>query len=115
MTDPTAPAGTAPSDETLVSTLQAYVSAGPADQAYVTECAATAAALVVAHTGGAAIPGEVRRRAVIEVAADLFYRRQTRNGISSFADTDLNPYRITRDPLAAARDLLRPYLTAPIA
>lgn len=69
-----------------------------------------AIALVAHHIAQATVPEVVRDRAVIEVAADLFHRQQTRLGVVGFADNDLNPMRVTRDPMAAARPILAPYL-----
>lgn len=58
------------------------------------------------------VPETVVDRAVLEVAAELFHRKQTKNGISQFATVDTpSPMRIARDPLVAARPLLAPYLT----
>lgn len=82
----------------------------PGDQAFVDKSYAAALALVTKTIDGKAVPDEVISRAVLEVGADLFHRRSTRNGVAGFADADLNPYRISRDPLAGARPILAPWL-----
>lgn len=56
------------------------------------------------------VPPVIIRRAVLEVGADLYNRRQARNGIVGFETVDLQPLRIARDPLKAAYDLVDPYL-----
>ncbi len=98
-------------------TLTQYVKAVSTDAAFVTACETEAETIVAEHIGVASVPAEVRRRAVLEVAADLFYRRKSQNGITVFGggDVDLTPLRIARDPLHAARELLRPYLGGPFA
>lgn len=99
--------------------LAAYVKATPADAAFVASCQAEADALVAAHVGSdqGRVPAEILDRAALEVAADLFYRRKSQNGIATFGggDVDLTPLRIARDPMHAARELLRPYLGGPFA
>lgn len=60
---------------------------------------------------GKTVPSEIRDRAVLEVAADLWHRRQARFGIvnESYASGDgitSEPIRISRDPLAVARPIL---------
>lgn len=60
----------------------------------------------------AQVPDEPRDQAVIEVASDLYFRRTARNGVMSVTDSELQPFRINRDPLASARPILRPWLPA---
>lgn len=58
------------------------------------------------------IPAEVTTRAILEVGAELYHRKNTKNGFSQFATGEtLSPLRIARDPLVAARPILAPYLT----
>lgn len=115
-----------PEDDHLRVRLAAFVKAPESDQEFLQDCTNTARQLVTEAadaTGGRfnagttyrALPDDVYDRAVIEVAADLYHRRQTRLGVAGFADNDLNPIRITRDPLAAARGFLAPYLKGPFA
>lgn len=84
---------------------------------YVSSCATEAKALVSHLVGEKEVPAEVLERAVIEVGADLYHRRSARNGIAGFEDSDMgaSPIRISRDPLAAARPILQPFLGVPIA
>lgn len=61
------------------------------------------------------IPVEVYDRAVLEVGAELFHRKASRNGVAQFATGDsVSPMRISRDPLVAARGLLAPFLPTPV-
>lgn len=121
-TEPTQEAG-----DGLLGRLARYVSAAPDDE-HVAACLAEASGLVAAELGAEEVdgvevtantflpvPAAVRDRAVLEVAADLFYRRQTRLGVTGFADSDLNPLRVTRDPLAGARPILAPYMAGGFA
>lgn len=105
MTDPSGPDDTGPAD------LARYVSAAlPADQPFIDKSWAAAVLLVDKTIDGKPVPGDARHRACLEVGADLFFRRQTRNGVAGFADADLNPYRVSRDPLAGGRPILAPWL-----
>ena len=56
------------------------------------------------------IPFEVIGRAVTEVGAELFHRKNTKNAVAQFATPDGSPFRIARDPLVAAYPILRPYM-----
>lgn len=89
-------------------TLAAYVQA-PTNDPYAAQCATEAAAMVATHLGTVTVPPSVLERAVLEVGAELYHRRQSRNGISQMQDLDMAPMRIARDPLKAAYDILRPY------
>lgn len=87
-----------------------------AEAGIIAECEATALQLVTAHVGTATVPTEVLRTAVREVGADLFHRRKSRNGVTTFAGVDgATPVRLNRDPLTAAYPILRPYLPAVLA
>ena len=46
----------------------------------------------------------------LEVASELFHRRNAPNGISQFADGQGNPVRVARDPMVAAYKTLSPYI-----
>ncbi|MGJ9424732.1 hypothetical protein ACHABX_02675 [Nesterenkonia halotolerans] len=99
-------------DTALVTKLAEYVQADPSgEQAYLASCTAEAQAMVSQHTGTATVPDPIKARAVLEVAADLYYRRKTRNGVADFADLEgAAPIRVARDPMTAAYPLLRPYV-----
>lgn len=116
-----------------VAALSSYLGAASGDAAYVESCAVEAEALVAElladvvwgtsaegatwdstsgtwDTAGGP-PVELRRRAVLEVGADLYHRKAAKNGISTFGDNpDVPPIRIRRDPLDPARALLVAYL-----
>lgn len=59
----------------------------------------------------------IRDRATLEVAADLWNRKSAPNGIVNqqfnigTGDLGSTPIRISRDPLAAARPILAPWVT----
>ncbi|MGO2139833.1 MAG: hypothetical protein ACTH30_05425 [Leucobacter sp.] len=101
----------APAPRTLVERVREYVGAvGTADENAVDDATAEATELVKNWIGKAAIPDAIRDRAIIEVAADLFYRRMARNGVMEFGGTDLAPFRIARDPMKAAYPLLSQFI-----
>lgn len=78
---------------------------------YVAECAEEAADMVAEALVGAprTPPASVVARAVLEVGKELFDRRQSRNGIAGFGETDFAPMRIARDPMKAAQPYLERY------
>lgn len=96
--------------------LAAFVGA-PASDTYLTTCVEEAAEMVKHAIGGARVPEEIKRIAEREVAADIYHRRSARNGVAGFDDSDIAPapVRINRDPMVAARPILRPYLGVAIA
>lgn len=90
-----------------------YVEAVGEDSTYAAESKATAAQLVgdlIGEGNPYGVPASVVARAVLEVGADLYYRKQSRNGIVGLEGIDPQPQRLNRDPLAAAYPLLRRYL-----
>lgn len=46
-------------------------------------------------------------RAELEVGAELYHRKNTKNAVAQFASPDGSPVRIARDPMVAAYPLLR--------
>lgn len=98
------------------TSLRQYVKA-TAHDLFADECQATAEQLVNDHIGTVAgVPAEVRWAAVLEVGADLWNRRTARNGVITVgAEERAQAVRVSRDPLAAARPILRPYLGPGIA
>ncbi|WP_114856467.1 hypothetical protein [Brachybacterium sp. YJGR34] len=92
--------------------LQHYVRASQHDSAFVTECETRAAQLVADKVGTATVPPAVLSTAILEVAANLYQRRQSSIGTQSFGDPETlgNPMRPALDPLTPAWPLLRPYL-----
>lgn len=100
---------------TSVDELRAYVRATSGDNEFLAACLAQAKELVNSRVETATIPGVILDLATREVAADLFNRRGVRNGIANFDGADLTPVRVTRDPMKAADDILRPWTGAGIA
>lgn len=79
-----------------------------------TESYDEADALVTAWLAGfptVTVPPIIVARAVREVAADLWNRRDAPNGIKQFGDGagGVIPVRVARDPLTAAYPLLAPF------
>lgn len=66
--------------------------------------------LVTTYVGTAVVPEVVLTRAIVEVASELYHRKNAPNGISQFATPEGNPIRVARDPMVAARPLLAPYV-----
>lgn len=91
------------------ATLTAYLKASTGDADFVAGVREEAFALVDQATAGATVPAVINALAVREVAADLYHRRRVRNGVAGFDGPDLTPVRVTRDPMKAAEDILRPY------
>lgn len=102
--------------EELKPKVAAQAKAGQANE-YITACTEEALALVTKYIGPAqGVPKSIADRAVIETAAELFWRRNAQNGIAQFGDGEsLSLMRIGSDPLRPARNLLREWLGVPIA
>lgn len=72
--------------------------------------------LVTDFIGGAEnpfrVPDSIIDRATLEVGADLYYRKASRNGVINLdgGDMGVQAFRLHRDPMAAAYPLLRRYL-----
>ena len=101
----------------LIAKAATYVSTRE-DNTYLIECVTSAQSLVAQHIGTAVIPESVLERAVVEVAAELYWRQQARNGVTQFdggAEAGPELVRIGNDPLRAIRPLLRPYLAGGFA
>jgi len=104
-----------PDDTTPATTdLDWYVNAVGEDKPFAAESKETAAQMVTDFIGGAgnpfAVPESVVARAVLEVGADLYYRKASRNGVVQLGGVDPQLFRLNRDPMAAAYPLLRRYL-----
>lgn len=102
--------------------LERYVGAtSDTDAAFVETCWDQASALVLQYVRGVEnFPlhhPEVFHRAVLEVAAELFHRRQAPGGLTQFAafDSSAPAPRMARDPMVAAYHLLNPFLPPGIA
>lgn len=102
-------------EPTPATTLDWYVNAVSGDAQFARESAEVAQQMVTDFIGGAdnpfGVPAKVVARAVLEVGADLYYRKASRNGVVSMGgDVDPQIFRLNRDPMAAAYPLLRRYL-----
>lgn len=105
----------APALDRLVERLAAHVGA-TRTTSHLPECLTEADAMVSHHIGKNKVPEVIRDRALLETAADLFWRRHARNGIATFDGGDgLEVLRIGLDPMASARTILAPYLGVGIA
>lgn len=94
------------------TSLATYVGAKNPDDPFAEQCWSEAVALVNRRCGKdlAAVPDGVLDRAYLEVGAELYHRRATKNGAAQFAVPDAQPIRIARDPLVSAYPLIDPYL-----
>jgi len=93
----------------MAITLAQYVNAVAADT-FVADCEAEAEELVSEHIGDATVPPRARARAVLEVGANLYQRRQALSGTGGVTDSEVTPYRVARDPLRPAYPILNPFL-----
>lgn len=79
----------------------------------------TATATVGAYLGTAstvaAVPQAVLEQATLSAATSLHHTEQAPHGVANFGDLDATPVRVGRDPLTAARPLLRPFVGVGIA
>lgn len=100
----------------LASTLSRYVGDVPLTD-YLKECVTVAWLSVMHFVGPAVVPQLILDRAVLEVAAELYHRKNAPNGIKSYSDSfdGTSAIRVARDALVAARPLLTPYMPLPIA
>jgi hypothetical protein len=76
---------------------------------FVSECLTAGHALVTKFIGTATVPSTIHDNAVLMASSELFYRRQSPQGVTQFASMDGSVVRAAKDPLNAARELLRPY------
>ncbi|MBZ4486277.1 hypothetical protein [Microbacterium sp. cx-55] len=101
-------------DTARATALDWYVEAKGEDADYAKETEAVATQMVNDFIGGEAnpygVPAPVLARAVLEVGADLYYRKASRNGVVQLGGVDPQMFRLNRDPMVAAYPLLRPYL-----
>lgn len=76
------------------------------------ECVALAAESVTHYTRSADVPPATLSRAVVLVAAEHWHTREAPGGVRAVMDSEggVTPIRVGRDPMAAARPLLRPYV-----
>ncbi len=104
-----------PDVEPTPANLAEYVQAvSTEDIAHAESCTAEAAVLVqhaIGQDNPFSVPDEIIARCELEVGAELYYRKRTRHGISSFDGVEgAMPLRISRDPMTAAWPLLRQFI-----
>jgi hypothetical protein len=94
--------------------LEWYVQASGDDAPYAKESEGVARQMVIDFIGGESnpfdVPDAVVERAVLEVGADIYYRKASKNGLVTMQGVDPQLFRINRDPMASAYPLLRRYL-----
>lgn len=98
--------------------LRTLVGADAADDAALTSDLQLATDLVDRYLDDAGDPDDlppvgVKTRATVQVAADLFNRRNAPNGVvleQYGEEANPVPVRLGRDPVASARDLLAPWV-----
>jgi hypothetical protein len=99
-------------EETPVTlTLSEYVKAPVADT-WADQCRREATAIVDRRIGTRAesVPLEVRSRAILEVGAELYYRRDTLAGNAQMNDDGTAQPRRVRNPERIAADILDAFL-----
>lgn len=80
------------------------------DSVFVTNCLQAGLALVTRFIGTVTgIPTHIVDNAVLIASSELFYRRQSPQGVTQFASMDGNPVRAAKDPMNAVYPLLAPY------
>lgn len=80
------------------------------DSVFVTNCLQAGLALVTRFIGTVTgIPSHITDNAVLIASSELFYRRQSPQGVTQFASMDGNPVRAAKDPMNAVYPLLAPY------
>lgn len=94
----------------LADKLISYVGATANKTDFAGECIAEAADLVAGYVGEAEVPSTVLERAILEVGAELYNRKDTKNAVAQFATPDATPVRIARDPMVAAYPLLNRFV-----
>jgi len=94
-----------------VEEVRNYVGASSSDNQFITTCLDTAVSLVEAYVGITEVPSNVLDVAYIQVASELYHRRNAPNGIAQFAAMDGSAMRVSRDPLTSTYPLLNRYVT----
>lgn len=97
-----------------------FVNAGSsADTDLLASCFAVAVEATAAELGNVTavtqVPTATLARVVVEVAADLWHRRNAPGGIAAWAGETASPVYVRRDALHAVRPLLAPYVGGPFA
>jgi hypothetical protein len=93
-----------------VSELREYVGTSTTDNDFLHSCIEQGQALVVAYVGRHSVPDTVFESCVLQVAAEVFHRRQAPNGIAQFSTMDGAPIRVARDPMTSVYPILGRYV-----
>jgi len=106
-------------DESTPTELGWYVNALGEDVQHAAWSKTVATGLVGGFVGGLdsnpfGVPVAILEMAVLEVGADVYYRKASRNGVVGLDGVDPQPFRLNRDPMAAAYPLLRRFLVVGI-
>ena len=81
------------------------------DSTFVDNCLAAGKALVDRYIGDSTeVPSHITDEAYLIASSELFYRRQSPQGVTQFATMDGSPIRAARDPMVAVYPLLQPFL-----
>ena len=81
------------------------------DSSFVDQCLNAGHATVTRYIGASTnVPVSVHDTCVLIAASELYYRRQSPQGVSQFAAFDGSPVRAAKDSLNAVYPLLLPYV-----
>jgi hypothetical protein len=93
-----------------VAQFREYVSTDE-DSTFVDNCLAAGKALVSRYIGAVTtVPTHIEDEAVLIASSELFYRRQSPQGVTQFASMDGSPVRAAKDPMNACYPLLAPWV-----
>ena len=94
-----------------VAQFREYVSTDE-DSTFVDNCLAAGKALVDRYIGDVTtVPSHIADEACLIASSELFYRRQSPQGVTQFASMDGSPVRAAKDPMNAVYPLLQPYVS----
>lgn len=91
-------------------TLREYLRAGDDDDTFIERCFDDATELVNDYVGEVYVPEARLALAILKTGAELYSQRDAPQGVSQFSDVNNNPVRVARDPLVAAKPILRKYV-----
>lgn len=91
-------------------TLKDRLRAGDDDDDFITRCFDDATILVTEYIGSSYVPDEIQDLAILKTGEELYAQRDAPQGVSQFSDINQNPVRVARDPLTAAKPILRKYV-----
>jgi len=81
------------------------------DDAFIERCFDDGTELVTDFVGDKFVPERKLELAILKTSADLYSQRDAPQGVSQFSDVNNSPVRVARDPLVAAKPILRKYVT----